>query len=307
MAPLHRLWPALEDVPGGEAVLAEWRFRLGADFDSVQSLLRQTDREAGCYPALSQSLPYRVVKHGPDDFAGVPADGGETIYMRRVDVLIHRIDHRRLAKEIAAAFGLLLEFADFPGAPATWRIGSIEKQGGIHLPVHLVLPIEPSELRAAIEAIVAQIGAIGILIAPTRRFFNPASESLLRLNQGHFISLGHSLLSRDREKWFVNPDANNLLAAFLHPIATVADEPLNERSQLVLVAMLELTALDSDRRRSTEEIGAKAIGDGADPNSLKGVMADLKTRGLIDSKTGRTGGCWLTDKGRMRAEKLRRV
>ena len=69
--------------------------------------------------------------------------------------------------------------------------------------------------------------------------------------------------------------------------------------------MLELGALDSDTRRSTEEIAAHSLGTGSDPNALKGVMADLKTRRLVQSKTGRTGGCWLTEGGRVRGEKLR--
>lgn len=82
-----------------------------------------------------------------------------------------------------------------------------------------------------------------------------------------------------------------------------SEEPLGDRAQNVLIAMLELSAVDSDSRRSTEDIATKAInGDG---NALKSVMADLKTRLLIDSKTGRGGGCWLTQPGRERAQKLR--
>ena len=87
--------------------------------------------------------------------------------------------------------------------------------------------------------------------------------------------------------------------------APPSEEPLGERAQLVLVAMLELGAIDSDNRRSTEDIAAKALGAGSDPNALKGVMADLKSRQLVESKTGRTGGCWLTESGRVRGEKLR--
>jgi hypothetical protein len=83
------------------------------------------------------------------------------------------------------------------------------------------------------------------------------------------------------------------------------EEPLGERAQNVLIAMLELGAIDSDTRRSTEEIAAKALGPGADANALKSVMSDLKTRHLVNSKTGRTGGCWLTAKGQTRAGKLR--
>lgn len=84
-----------------------------------------------------------------------------------------------------------------------------------------------------------------------------------------------------------------------------SEEPLGERAQLVLVAMLELDALDSDRRQSTEEIAVKALGADTDTNALKSVMAQLNARKLIESRTGRGGGCWLTDSGRLRAEKLR--
>lgn len=89
------------------------------------------------------------------------------------------------------------------------------------------------------------------------------------------------------------------------PHSAIGEEPLGERAQLVLVAMLELGAVDSDTRRSTDEISAKAIGENADANSLKSVMADLSTRRLIDTKTGRRGGCWLTETGHARALKLR--
>lgn len=84
-----------------------------------------------------------------------------------------------------------------------------------------------------------------------------------------------------------------------------SDVPLSQRAQLVLVAMLELIAFDSDRRQSTDNIAVKALGLESDSNALKSVMAELKTQRLIDSKTGRGGGCWLTDTGRSRARKLR--
>jgi hypothetical protein len=82
------------------------------------------------------------------------------------------------------------------------------------------------------------------------------------------------------------------------------DEPLAERAQVVLIAMNQLAAFDSDTRRTTEEIAERAFGAGCDANTLKSVMSDLKTRLLIETKGGRGGGCWLTDRGRTRAEKL---
>jgi hypothetical protein len=87
------------------------------------------------------------------------------------------------------------------------------------------------------------------------------------------------------------------------PNAVAGDEPLGERAQFVLVAMLEIGAVDSDSRRSTEEIAA--IATGGDANSLKNVISDLRTRLLIETRTGRSGGCWLTETGQARAAKIR--
>ncbi|WP_165698860.1 Rrf2 family transcriptional regulator [Bremerella volcania] len=105
-------------------------------------------------------------------------------------------------------------------------------------------------------------------------------------------------------RWAIDPQKFQSPAE-LESVSPAGDEPLADRAQLVLIAMLELDAVDSDRRKPTDEIAIKALGEGTDPNALKGVMSDLKTRELINSKTGRGGGCWLTDKGNSRASKLR--
>jgi hypothetical protein len=79
---------------------------------------------------------------------------------------------------------------------------------------------------------------------------------------------------------------------------------LGERSLLVLKVLLNGKAFDSDHRMRTADIAKRAAGKTADPNQYKEVVADLKGRGYVDTKEGRTGGCWLTAAGRSRAEKL---
>jgi DNA-binding IscR family transcriptional regulator len=80
--------------------------------------------------------------------------------------------------------------------------------------------------------------------------------------------------------------------------------PLSERSQLVLKVLLRANASDSDHRMRTEDIAAKAIGPTADANQFKEVIVELKAHGYVDTKKGRGGGCWLTNSGQRRAEKL---
>jgi hypothetical protein len=87
---------------------------------------------------------------------------------------------------------------------------------------------------------------------------------------------------------------------------TIADEvPLNGREQQILMAMLKLEAVDSDRRKKARVI-AKAEGY-EDSNSIKSVLAKLVKLKLIDSKQYSGGGYWLTEAGKHRALKLKSI
>lgn len=308
MVKLNMLWPALEAIPGAEAVIAEWQLRLADDLESVRSLLRPADKTAGGYPALAnEGLPYRIVQHGPDDFVAVPPEGGDVVELTRMDVLIYRLDHRKLAKEIALAFGFTPAFSEVPSLPNVWHIGKIKAATGAQVAMHLVLPLESADLQRAIEAIAARNGRSGVVVAPTRGCLRPQIELLVRLTKGHFIALDEALSNRNGEKWSVTDESAKLLDAYLNPSRSSADEPLGDRSQSILIAMLELDATDCDRRKTTEEIVRKALGETADANALKTVMVELKKLGLAESKRGSGGGYWLTESGRSRASKLNRI
>ena len=114
--------------------------------------------------------------------------------------------------------------------------------------------------------------------------FRMAAQTLCRVNTAH-----QAYVATDR----------------IEPALISSDEPIGERAQDSLIAMLQLGAeIDSDSRKSTEQIAIAAMGKGYDANSLKVVMSELSSRRLIETKTGRRGGCWLSDTGRKRAEKL---
>lgn len=81
---------------------------------------------------------------------------------------------------------------------------------------------------------------------------------------------------------------------------------LSPKQQDGLVAMLELRCFDSDSRKPIEEIAKRAAGDHVDPETFKQAMTTLRRVGLVGTKVGRGGGCWLTNLGKVRAEKLSR-
>jgi hypothetical protein len=81
---------------------------------------------------------------------------------------------------------------------------------------------------------------------------------------------------------------------------------LSEKQYLILEAMKELDAISADRRWTCERIAVRCDGTEAELSVFKPLLSDLKTHGLVDSKTGRGGGSWLTTKGNSVAETLLR-
>lgn len=79
---------------------------------------------------------------------------------------------------------------------------------------------------------------------------------------------------------------------------------LSERQENILQAMLEMNATTERDRATTGRIAVKAEGPNASPEQFKRPIADLKAKKLADSRTGREGGSWLTDKGLAVAEIL---
>lgn len=71
---------------------------------------------------------------------------------------------------------------------------------------------------------------------------------------------------------------------------------LTARELEILEAMSQLRAFDKGTRQTAADIAGSAVGD-PEPSRVKNPLAALKTRGLVDSSYGRTGGSWLTRRG----------
>jgi len=289
-------------LPAGRAVLAEWGARLGTDFDGVQHVLRSTGREAGVYPNLNGGgFPLQIVKHGVDDYAAVPEDGGDVLELRRSDVIVHELDLRRLGRGLVTALGGVFEFEPLPARPL-WRLGTLRSAGTQSTAIWLVLPYEPQDLERALEHLQAEFGQVDVVCVPTRRCVKPAAERLVHATRGLLLVLDEVLPTFINGQWQAVKLLDKQLRSYRESAAAVPQKVLTDRERDVLTAMEQLEAFDSDHRQSTEQIARRA---GHDFNSLKPVMRDLKDHGFLETREGRGGGCWLTEKGRARSEALR--
>lgn len=84
-----------------------------------------------------------------------------------------------------------------------------------------------------------------------------------------------------------------------------ADEwnKLTDRQRDCLCVLWQGKALNADSRLRADDIAMKAEGHCANVNGFKAPLSDLVLRGLVESKTGREGGYWLTIKGQNLAAK----
>lgn len=80
--------------------------------------------------------------------------------------------------------------------------------------------------------------------------------------------------------------------------------PPTPEEEDVLIAMLELGATDANRRTTSDKIAThRSKGAGKMSPPLR-VIARLGRMGLVESKKGVGGGCWLTLSGKCRAEQI---
>jgi len=78
----------------------------------------------------------------------------------------------------------------------------------------------------------------------------------------------------------------------------------SDREQDILQALFELRAFDRRSRKTTADVIKKALGPEANPDSYKELIASPKHENVIETLSGRNGGCWLTKVGRTEAEKI---
>uniref|UniRef100_A0A7C4QNR1 Uncharacterized protein n=1 Tax=Schlesneria paludicola TaxID=360056 RepID=A0A7C4QNR1_9PLAN len=296
---LKRFWPAVESLPSLAAVEAEWLAHLRGDYHVIKPFLRPRKDRASSFPRPDGGLPYQVVEHGRNDLVGVCQETGETITLSRSQLVVYELDQQRLATQVASALGL--GAANRVGAQdgRVFSLGSF-RPAGQSVAAFLILPSDSTEVTSGAASLISQGLSPFLLLTPTRRFVTAELDLRLRSLGSANLPLVDALVVADDGQWSI---ADEAIRAAL-PDRPVEDEPLSDRAQEVLVAMLQLKAVDSDSRQPTAAIAARAMGADADANSLKPVMSELATRQLIQTREGRGGGCWLTEAGKRRAEKL---
>jgi hypothetical protein len=178
---------------------------------------------------------------------------------------------------------------------ALMRVAVALKALGVN-PANLTLDVPPHENKDHL------LYALGVLVAAcdkgeteTKRLLETAMKSpdlaysVVRHLRG---AIPEQLLSKKTPLRANSQAAKNVPTG----AANQSGVSLSPLQYDILDALRLMKALDPEKRKTGSEIAA-AVGGDATAQSVKAPLSDLKQRQLVDSRTGRNGGTWLTSEG----------
>lgn len=176
---------SVEGIVGLAAVSAEWLHVLADEWHWARSLLRPTDRLAGCFPKLHDRhspAPYRIVwcDEAADLYVGSCPDDSGRIELRRSDLVVYELDQQALARRVASALGLVFDFGTVEELPHTCRVGAFNPLGVDEAWVYFAVPLGPRELAATVAGLAVRHPAPFVLLTPTRSMWRGYHETLRR-------------------------------------------------------------------------------------------------------------------------------
>lgn len=191
-------WQVLEDVPNGMAVAADWRMRMGHEYEYARAFLRPTQELATSYPCIAPEncgCHHDVVRHDVDDIVAVChcGRGCANFALKRSDLAVHRLDKAALGRALREAFGFSEEADASTALPGTTLVGSYAPYSGVRHPVYLTIRQERDEFDAIADALLAREVRPFILASPTRELCSDQTERRLTDRKAWFIPLSENL------------------------------------------------------------------------------------------------------------------
>ena len=215
---LRTFCECLERVFAVEAVAAEWERRLAGEWPWARSMLRATDRLAGCYPKMTGAsdspAQYRIVwcDEAADHYVGSRLAGSDRIDLRRTDLVVYELDRHELARRVASAIGLVFDFVRLEEPAGTCRIGAFNPLGADEAWVYFAVPSGPRELAAVVAGLAVRHRAPFVLLTPTRSMWRACHETLRR--EGATAALDEIIEADDAGQFQATTAAAKLLNGY---------------------------------------------------------------------------------------------
>jgi hypothetical protein len=210
------MWQWLEAFPAQTATPNDWKRACGDHYAAACPFLLPTGECAEWWPCPHRrpcECEHRIVKHSPDHFVAACRckDGGcPPVRLRAEDVALLELDWPKLGRAIAKALGCDARKAEFR-LSATKQVASFASAA---LPVVLTIQHDREAFLNVVAGLVAQLRERFILLAPTNRWLDGNSKSLLANAHAGFFDL-RSLVELTRSGLRAKKSAGELFSPFL--------------------------------------------------------------------------------------------
>ena len=202
MRKLHRLWRALEALPGLAAERLEWRRLLRDEWPIVEPLCRQTgdlvDR-IWCPSPGGPECPRQITRHDDGRIVAVCGDqprNCDTLSLTLEDIAVLELDIRRLAQALAGPLGLKAA-PSWIREPDILDLGVHQVAAGRGVPVVLLWARAPDQTGRAVQFLIHTTDAPFAVATPTGRFLGAESRARIRQAGGMHVPLSDVLGADD--------------------------------------------------------------------------------------------------------------
>jgi hypothetical protein len=244
-----KLWQSLEAIPVAAAVAAEWQSWTGELFPAFKTAFLQACGEpAASFPCPREcGCQHRVVPHASGQIVAVcECDpwNCDNIALTRDDVVMWQINRSKFGRAVAKAFDCDAKDTDLRIA-GTRQVASF---GDAALPVVLTIQHDRASFASAVAQLVATLKERFILLAPTNRFLDGHSQTLLKGAKAGFFDLASTLVLLPDGKLHAAKKGGVLFSPYL----PTASEPTDENQARQVFALIE--KLESGRRQKPPSV-----------------------------------------------------
>lgn len=215
-------WRALEVMPGFVAPESMLRQLMPKEVDWATPLFLNTDvvpLEIG----VRVGQPLRVVHNGGRDMRLVSPDSGEVTKVRKEEILLCQVDLPSLGRKVAQAFGFDGDPALMGSDPTILSLGDFVPCEACRFPAFLVLPHEPTDVRRAVDHILANTTMPLLLLCPRRQMIPGGVLEFLHSHDGELMVVEECLAPAGTGEFELTVHLQKILKKFLGRNMTTLD------------------------------------------------------------------------------------
>lgn len=217
-------WRKLSELSSGKGVKAEWQ-------DFPAEFLAITNEQASAIPCNGRAGYYmNVVRHGPSNIVDICTSDTKQCdrrTLKKSELALYRVDHKKLATKVAAAIGFTEEHEKVTGHTTLWKFGVLNPQAEHSFPVYCFLGQTSSQLDKIVNQLCMGEQTF-LLITSTSSLISTASSDASSRHKSKLIGMDDVLTVDGADKVMTKDSAQTIVSNWLETVLPKPAKPGSE-------------------------------------------------------------------------------